>query len=124
MEDYQLDPTKKSPLIDFSASGKLVLAGSSYSENAREFYDPIIEWIDKLEAPKIDFDLIIEYINTSCAKKLFELLKSINQNEHISQIDINWYYHKWDEDNLETGQILSESFPKMNFSYIEYDKKD
>ena len=57
---------------------------------------------------KVDFDLILDYINTSCAKKLFELLKTLDANTSVSAININWYYQDWDEDNLETGQILND----------------
>ena len=123
MEDLQIEPTKKTPLIDFYTSGKLVMAGSAYSENAKEFFDPIIDWIVNLQAEEVDFDMIIEYINTSSAKKLLELLQKLERNEHIQSRRVKWYYEKWDEDGLETGQTLAESLPRINFEYIEYEKE-
>jgi hypothetical protein len=123
MDDLHIEPTKNSPLVEFFTSGKLIIAGSVYPENAKEFFDPLIEWIVKLQSNKIDLDLIIEYINTSSAKKLLELLQKLERNLQIESRNVNWFYQKWDSDSLETGQILSESLPKINFKYSEYEKK-
>jgi hypothetical protein len=112
MDDLHIEPTKNSPLVEFFTSGKLIIAGSVYPENAKEFFDPLIEWIVKLQSNKIDLDLIIEYINTSSERNL-----------QIESRNVNWFYQKWDSDSLETGQILSESLPKINFKYSEYEKK-
>jgi hypothetical protein len=123
MEDIHIEPTKNSPLIEFNASGKLIIAGSAYPENAKEFFDPLIEWIMNLEVVDVDFDLIIEYINTSAAKKLLELLQKLERNSHITNRKVNWFYQNWDADSLETGKILSESLPGIHFSFTEYEKK-
>ncbi len=124
MENLQIDPSQKTPMVDFSMNGRLVLAGSSYSENSREFYNPIINWIGELQTEKVDFDLILDYINTSCAKKLFELLKTLDANTSVSAININWYYQDWDEDNLETGQILNDLLKRAQFKFVAYEKKN
>jgi hypothetical protein len=122
MEDLQIKPTKNTPLVDFFISGKLVMAGSAFAENSKEFFDPIITWIEELETKSVDFDLILEYINTSSAKKLYELLQKLQSNRKVEQVTINWFFKKWDEDNLETGKILSESLPRITFNYVEYEK--
>jgi hypothetical protein len=124
MKDLQIEPTKKTPLIDFFTSGKLIFAGSAYPENVKEFFDPIIDWIVELDCETVDFDLIIEYINTSAAKKLLELLQKLQANDKISSRRVNWFYQKWDEDGLETGQILSDSLPGISFEFVEFEKKD
>jgi sulfatase maturation enzyme AslB (radical SAM superfamily) len=123
MNDLQIEPTNNSPLVDFFSSGKLILAGSVYPENAKEFFDPLIRWIEELQVDTVDFDLIIEYINTSAAKKLLELLQKLESSENIQERKVNWFYQKWDDDNLETGQILSESLPSIDFHFVEYEKK-
>lgn len=124
MQDLQIDPGRNTPLIDFNTSGKLVLAGSAHAENAKEFFDPIIAWVEELNAPEVDFDLILEYINTSSAKKLLELLQKLERSNSIQTARINWYYQEWDEESLETGEILAESLPGLKFSFITYEKKD
>ena len=122
MQDLQIEPTKQTPLINFFSSGKLILAGSVYPENAKEFFAPVIDWVVQSELNEVDFDLIIEYINTAAAKKLVDLLLKMQANKHITKIQVNWYYQKWDEDGLETGQILESSLPKIQFNYVEYEK--
>jgi hypothetical protein len=123
MDDLHLEPTKNSPLVEFFTSGKLIIAGSVYPENAKEFFDPLIEWIVKLQSTHVDLDLIIEYINTSSAKKLLELLQKLERNAEIGNRNINWFYQKWDTDMLETGEILAESLSKLTFKFTEYEKK-
>jgi hypothetical protein len=123
MEDIHIEPTKNSPLVEFYTSGKLIMAGSAFPENAREFFDPLIEWIMNLQTGDVDFDLIIEYINTSAAKKLLELLQKLERNSQISARSVNWFYQNWDIDSLETGKILSESLPGIQFKFVEYEKK-
>lgn len=124
MKDLQIEPTNNTPLVDFFTSGKLIFAGSAYPENAKEFFDPIIDWISELQVETVDFDLIIEYINTSAAKKLLELLQKLEANDKIQERKVNWFYQKWDEDSLETGQILSDSLPEITFEFVEYEKKN
>jgi hypothetical protein len=125
MEDLMLEPTKKTPLVNFFSTGKLIIAGSLYAENAPAFFDPLTEWIDKLNTSEVDMDLIIEYINTASAKQLLKLLLKLDRNNGIKNVKVNWFYHSDDEESLETGKILAESIPGLNFNYILYeDKKD
>jgi hypothetical protein len=123
MKDIEIEPTKNSPMVNFFMSGRLIMAGSINAENAREFFNPLIDWIADLEAPKVDFDLIIEYINTSSAKKLLELLLKLQSNKQIETIKVNWFYRKWDEDLLDMGKILAESLKRIKFEYVEYEDK-
>ena len=121
MADLHLKPTKNTPRVDFYSNGNMVLSGSVYSENARELFDPIIEWVIALAIPEVNLELKIEYINTACAKKLFELLQELSKNMSINTVNVKWYYMKDDEDGLETGQLLSDSIKNLNFSFVEYD---
>ena len=121
MADIHIKPSKNPPRIDFYSNGNLILTGSVYSENAKELFDPIISWVVNLETEEVNFDLKIDYINTACAKKLFELLQELARNSHIKKVNVKWFYQKGDEDGLETGQILSESITRLNFKFVEYE---
>lgn len=123
MEDLLIEPTAKTPLIDFSLSGKLVIAGSSFPENAKEFYDPVIDWTGELLNESIDMDLVLEYMNTASAKKLVEMLKKLESNLNIKNLTVNWFYDKDDEDTLEAGQILADTLSRINFTYKQFEKK-
>ncbi len=122
MEDLLIEPTKNTPLVDFSGSGKMVLAGNAQAENAREFFDPVVDWITDLRIESVDFDVVLDYINTASAKRLLEILRKLDTNTFIKSLKINWYYDKDDEDHLETGQILSDTLSKAQFRYVEVEK--
>ena len=119
MNDLHINPSKNTPKIDFYTNGNMILSGSVYSENAKEFFDPVIKWIVELEVEEVNFDLKIDYVNTASAKKLFELLQEFTRNRHIKKVNIKWFYEAGDEDGLETGQILAESIPGLNFKFVE-----
>lgn len=122
MEDILIEPTNKTPLIDFSQSGKLIMAGSAFPENAKEFFDPIIDWISEVSIHEVDFDIVMEYFNTAAAKKLLELLRKLDGNKKIEYVKVNWYYDKEDLDNLESGQILAETLSRVKFNYVIHEK--
>lgn len=122
MADLLIEPTKNSPLIDFSSTGKLVIAGNAQVENAKEFYDPVFDWIVDLRSENVNFDIVLDYINTASAKRLFEILRKLDTNSNIKKLNINWFYEADDTDHLETGQILSESLKKAKFNFTIYEK--
>lgn len=82
MENYVLEGTPKSPQVNFNAeTGVLLLSGRSIPENAREFYRPMIEWVEKYNtSPKqqTTFDICLEYFNTSSSKALLIFSKRLN----------------------------------------------
>ena len=119
MENLSIKASKNTPQIEFSKEGKLAITGSAYPENAKEFFDPIIEWVTGLRIEKIDLDMNLEYINTAAAKKILELLKTLEANMRIGLFRVRWHYEKGDEDGLETGQILDESLKRIKFDYVE-----
>jgi hypothetical protein len=123
MKDLEIEPTKNTPLVNFFSSGQLTMAGLANAENAREFFDPLILWISNLDTKEVDFDIIIEYINTSSAKKLLELLQKLQSNKLIETIRVNWLYQNWDEDMLDMGKILEESLKRIKFEFVEHKGK-
>jgi len=124
MNDLLLKATHSTPRIEFFATGDLSIGGSIYPEDAKEYFHPLMEWVMNLRIKKVNFIMRIDYLNSTCAKKLFELLKRLRNNKYIDTINIKWYYQKDDEDGLETGQLLSESLPEIHFDLLEYEKKN
>lgn len=122
MKDIVLEPTKNTPYVEFNSTGKLIIAGNLKAENAIEFFDPLIEWVKDLNVNKVDFDLILEYINTPSAKKLFELIKRLKSNNSVKEITINWFYQKGDVDHLETGQIFADAIGGVKFNFVTYER--
>ena len=120
MKDLKIEKTKYTLDIDFEANtGILKMSGSSYPENAIDFYKPIIEWIEsfiKNEKKPITLNFRLNYLNTSstkCILDIFELLEEYNEK---NEVVVNWYYEEDDEDILETGEEMGEDMEiPMNF---------
>ena len=120
MENILIETTKNTPQIDFSNLGNLTLSGSAYPENAKDFFDPLIEWVSSLQTEEVNFDIKLDYINTAAAKKLLELLKTLEANDRINRLNLRWHYENEDEDCLETGQIMEDSLRRIKFQFVEY----
>ena len=90
-------------------------------EDARTFYDPMMEWVyEYVKNPKnttVNFDL--EYFNTSSAKILlifFKTLSKIQQSGY--KLEVNWVYAEDDEDIRDSGHNFS-IVAKVKFRFIE-----
>lgn len=109
MENFRLEGTPKSPRVDFNAStGQLIISGRSIPENAREFYRPLIDWIEQYgQNPKINtvFDVCLEYFNTSSSKALFDLFKTAEeiQLNGKSNVVVKWKYENDDWEMRDAG---------------------
>jgi len=120
MKDLKIEKTKYTLEVDFNATtGLLNLAGSSYPENAIDFYKPITNWIEEFiesEKKPITLNFKLNYLNTSstkCILDIFEILEEYNEN---NEVVVNWYYEEDDEDILETGEEMGEDIEiPMNF---------
>ena len=123
MEKLTIKETKQSPLVNLDPEGKIELKGSSFLDNAHEFYTPMISWAKAYsKSPKeqtaVTFEL--NYINTSSQRMLFDLLKELN-NIHKAghKVHIDWLYDELDYDLRDVGEDLL-SF--MDFSYKVVEK--
>ena len=114
MENLKIPATKYTLEVNFdAAAGVLEMSGSSYPENAIDFFQPIFDWIKKYltENPqKIVLNLKINYLNTSSAKCILDILEILEQyyKEKNRDVSVNWYYAEDDEDTLEMGEEIAE----------------
>ena len=117
MENLIIKGTNYTPNVEFKRNGVLLLEGKSCPVNVTRFYYPIILWVEGLKSKRVKFDIDLEYINSASVKNLLEILKSLEANRHIKEIDINWYYEEDDDDALETGEILEELSQRTRFIF-------
>ncbi len=94
------------------------ISGYSRPEDARDFYMPIIRWIEqfsktvlsaKSKPQLVSCSFKFIYFNSSSAKYLFDiviLLKDIAKKG--VPINVLWYYDEDDDELLEAGEELSE----------------
>jgi hypothetical protein len=110
-------------LLD-SDTGVIKIEGRSIPENVIDFYQPIINWIEKytLDPNKVTtVHFKLEYFNTSSSKRLFDIMKKV---EAIASLEgktavVNWYYEEDDEDIYFAGNDYKALITKVEFNLIE-----
>ena len=117
MDNLAIKGTMFSPRVLFKHDGHLLIEGRSLPDNAIKSFEPLFIWIDSVRAEKIKFSINLEYLNTSSSMQLFKLLKMLEENCEIKEIDVLWHYDEDDEEHYETGQIFAEQLSRTNFSY-------
>ena len=120
MEALVINETFKTPAIIFRPDGELILKGRSIPESVYKLYSPAICWLEELTTKNVTFSINLEYVNSASRVMLLEIFRSIETNEKIKNITINWYYDQEDEDHLEMGKIFEESTNRTKFNFIAY----
>ena len=124
MDDLIIKSTPATPEIDFKMSGQMLIKGKSLPENPLKFYEPIFRWIEDFSAEDVQIDIKLEYVNTSSSKNILELIKIVDRNQNIRNLNLNWYYEIDDMDMLEFGEMIGRSIKRAKTEYIECDDID
>lgn len=94
--------TKNTPLIVFDPVRlTLVMSGISTPENTPEFYKPLFDLLEDLQAhylSKLSIKIKLVYFNSSSAKALFNIFKLLSKLKEHTEISIVWYCDPEDED--------------------------
>jgi len=119
-----LSPTEDTPEVSFdNTSGKLMMSGTSIPENARKFYDTIIEWISEYSqnpCANTSINFKLKYFNTASTKYIFDIMviaKEIMKKGNT--LVINWFYMEDDEDMYEAGIGFSKML-RYQFNFVKY----
>ena len=120
LENLQFEATKSSPLVSFDTSGNLKIEGKAIPDNAYIFFEPLFMWIENLNSENVVFDINLEYMNTSASMQLFGLLRKLEENCSIFDINVNWHFEEDDEDHYETGLMFEERLHRVKFSYLSF----
>lgn len=107
---YITGPTKRTPAILLD-KGKICILGRSIPDKPREFYIPVINWIDNYIhefSGNTEVILGFDFINTASTKFIFLILKQLAESKNIEAgSTVKWYFEEDDEDMIELGQILN-----------------
>lgn len=124
MAPLVINGTEDTPEVIFEpTTGKFSISGTSIPENARKFYDQILEWLDGyLKEPTADtcISFKLKYFNTASTKYLFDimvLLKPLAASKNT--LVYNWYFLDDDEDMFEAGQGFSKML-RYPFNFVKY----
>lgn len=115
-----IEATKNTPYVLFMENGRLNLEGRSMPENVNIFFDPLIDFAQKIVVEEVILDVNLEYFNTATSKKLLELFKYLDANNQVNSVLVNWFFEEGDEDSVETAEIFEESLIRVKFRYREY----
>jgi len=119
MNPHDLKPTNTTPEIALKEN-TLSIQGRSIPMSDAKFYDPFIEWAKTLNLKHLSVDIKLEYMNSSSSKKLLQLLKTLNTNVHLENLQINWYYEEGDEETIEHGQLFEKLLKNSSFRLLKY----
>lgn len=123
MIDLNITPTLRTAKVSFDSSqGILEFSGISIPENADAFFQPVYNWLEKLQAShKSDVTVRINltYFNTSSVRHLLIILKTLITG-FPERIRIEWIYESDDEEIRERGEQLSEVV-KFPFAFVVVD---
>ena len=120
MKAIFISPESHSPRVEFYPSGKLLLEGRSMPENIFNLFNPLLKFATDINSEKVDFDINLEYFNTSTSKKVLQLLQTLDENPKIRELNVVWHYESDDEDSHEMGEIYEECLPHTNFYYMQH----
>jgi hypothetical protein len=132
MKSLHVDGSVVSPMVDFNLETRVLeISGYSRPENVRDFYFPLIQWLDDLNTfqknnksingniEPFSFKFKFVYFNSSSAKFIYDIVILLNgfQKEGFP-IKIYWYYDAEDDELREAGEELSD-MANVPFSYVE-----
>ena len=137
MKSIHIDGTPVSPSLDFNIETRtLEICGYSRPENVRDFYFPLIQWLDELNTYHIEkqnkgeveepysFNFKFVYFNSSSAKFIYDIIILLNgfQKDGLP-MKIYWFFDEDDDELREAGEELSD-MANVPFFYVGTKKKE
>jgi hypothetical protein len=119
IDNLILSKTHNIPEVKFNLNGVLELRGKLIPEDAASLFEVLIDWVKKLKVQNVEFNSKLEYINTISTQKLFMLLREIENNIHVQNVLVNWYYERSDPESKELGELIASNLDKCVFKYID-----
>ena len=137
MKSIHIDGTTVSPSVDFNIETRtLEINGYSRPENVRDFYFPLIQWLDELNNYQIEerkrgevvepfsFNFKFVYFNSSSAKFIYDIIILLNGFQRDGfPIKIYWFFDEDDDELREAGEELSD-MASVPFFYVGTKKKE
>lgn len=132
MEDLIIEGTNISPKVSFEPNRNLLeIGGYSRPENVRDFYYPIISWLEnyrkatveqvnlKQHLEPVTFKFKFIYFNSSSAKFIYDIVIELSEFQRAGvPLKIYWYFDEDDEELREAGEELSD-MARVPFTYVE-----
>lgn len=124
MEVLNIKGTQETPEVMFDKqAGVFSISGKSLPEDVKEFYNPLIEWIENYSNepnPETNLKVKMEYFNTASSKMLLEIFELFkNLHDSGNKVTVDWYYQEDDEDMQDAGEDYAD-IVELPFNFISY----
>ena len=121
MEPLIIEPTSATPKIILDKnSGKFEIAGKSFPEESRSFFQPVFNWLEEyVKTPNNEtlFVFKMEYFNSSSSLIILEILNLLETIfKQGKKVEVQWTHLEIDEDMYDAGEEYSE-LVKVPFSF-------
>ncbi len=116
MRDLVVNQSNRSlPDIHFNAtSGNLSISGRCVTENALTLFTPLITWLDEFVANRpssVTLDINLEYLNSASVMWMAKIVRNVDAlRAQGSSVSITWHYEEDDEDMMDTGLNIKDTF--------------
>ena len=130
MEKLIIDPTLNSPRVVLDpVDNQFEFSGESRPENVRNFYMPILEWLEQFAtelsgkdpagSTAREFKFDFEYFNSTSAKYILDIFKILHTLQAAgNDIQVKWHFEEDDEDMYEVGMEMSR-MSGLTFDYVK-----
>ena len=116
--------TEKTPSVRFNKQTSVLdISGKSLTENAFEFYKPLLEKIKEyINAPceQTTVNIKFEYFNTSSSKSMMDLILAFEPLQKQGKLTINWFCESDDDEMFEVAEDFKDK-TKMSINIIPVD---
>ena len=123
MKPFLIEATKDTPRVHFDPSnGIFSVTERSLPENAIEFYEEILQWLEEYIKDPISetiFEFKLEYFNTASSKQIIKIILILEKLAVNSNVKIKWFHRSIDEDMESLGQRYARLI-KVPFELFEY----
>lgn len=113
MEAKRLAGTDESPEIILDKStNEFKFMGKSLPEDVKEFYTPILNWIEEYVVDPNDETVVefnMEYFNSASSKQILDILERFAMvTDRGKKIMVKWHYMEDDEDMEDAGESYAD----------------
>jgi hypothetical protein len=125
MKRLEIPASNNTPHIVLDVnSNTYLIEGKSFPEDSKEFYRPVIEWMDEFKATKpasINLTFNLFYLSSSSIISVKQLLmKVVDLHASGTNATITWNYDEDDDDIKKTGEDY-QKLTKLNFEFVVND---
>lgn len=121
MKRIEIPASNNTPHIVLDAdANSILIEGKSFPEDSKEFYRPVIEWMDELKSTspkevKVFFNLFYLSSSSIISIKQF-LMKVVDLGNAGAKTTVEWAYDEDDDDIKKTGEDY-QKLTKLDFEY-------